>query len=217
MRNLYSLAFVAAVIAASCGSQPSAPATTAAAPGPAPAPHANLAQMMRAIPFPASNLIFDTQTTDPGAPAKPGGEGATAKFSGVYGGWAAVENSGLALAETANLLLVPGRKCQNGRPVPNDREDFKKFTQGLIDAGMSSPIYADPQVRAMREGRVPLGRLGRADDISRAVLWLLSDESEYITGDELLVDGGVTISVIAGLPRPQAVDAVGVTPGNGAH
>ncbi len=88
---------------------------------------------------------------------------------------------------------------------------------GLIDAGMSSPIYADPQVRAMREGRVPLGRLGRADDISRAVLWLLSDESEYITGDELLVDGGVTISVIAGLPRPQAVDAVGVTPGNGAH
>ena len=133
-----SLAFVAAVIAASCGSQPSAPATPAAAPGPAPAPHANLAQMMRAIPFPASNLIFDTQTTDPGAPVKPGGEGATAKFSGVYGGWAAVENSGLALAETANLLLVPGRTCQNGRPVPNDREDFKKFTQGLIDAGMAT-------------------------------------------------------------------------------
>jgi len=88
---------------------------------------------------------------------------------------------------------------------------------GLIDAGMSSPIYADPQVRAMREGRVPLGRLGRADDVSRAVLWLLSDASEYITGDELLVDGGVTMSVIASLPRPQAVDAVGVTTGNGAH
>ena len=81
---------------------------------------------------------------------------------------------------------------------------------GLIDAGMSGPIYADPQVRAMRECRVPLGRLGRADDISRAVLWLLSDASEYITGEEILVDGGVTVSVIAGLPRPQAVDAVGV-------
>lgn len=83
---------------------------------------------------------------------------------------------------------------------------------GLIDAGMSGPIYADPQIRQLREARVPLGRLGRADDISRAVLWLLSDASEYITGEEILVDGGVTISVIAGLPRPQSVDAVGVKP-----
>ena len=60
---------------------------------------------------------------------------------------------------------------------------------------------------------VPLGRLGRSDDIARAVLWLLSEASEYITGEEILVDGGVTISVIAGLPRPQSVDAVGVKPG----
>ena len=56
-------------------------------------------------------------------------------------------------------------------------------------------------------------RLGRSDDIARAVLWLLSEASEYITGEEILVDGGVTISVIAGLPRPQSVDAVGVKPG----
>lgn len=83
---------------------------------------------------------------------------------------------------------------------------------GLIDAGMSEPIYADPQIRALRESRVPAGRLGRADDIARAVLWLLSDASDYITGEEILVDGGVTVSVIAGLPRPQSVDAVGVTP-----
>jgi len=83
---------------------------------------------------------------------------------------------------------------------------------GLIDAGMSEPIYADPQIRALREARVPAGRLGRADDIARAVLWLLSDASEYITGEEILVDGGVTVSVIAGLPRPQSVDAVGVNP-----
>lgn len=83
---------------------------------------------------------------------------------------------------------------------------------GLIDGGMSGPIYADPEIRRLRESRVPLGRLGRTDDVSRAVLWLLSDAAEYITGEEILVDGGVTISVIAGLPRPQSVDAVGVKP-----
>lgn len=131
---------VLAVVSVSCTSQPSAPAAPAAAAGPTPTAHANLAQVMRGIPFPASNLIFDTQTNDPAAAAKPAeaGANATAQFSGVYGGWQAVENSGLAIAETANLLLVPGRKCQNGKPVPNDREDFKKFTQGLIDAGMAA-------------------------------------------------------------------------------
>ena len=80
---------------------------------------------------------------------------------------------------------------------------------GLIDAGMSAPIYADADIRARREGRVPLGRLGRADDVVGAVLWLLSDAAAYVTGQELLVDGGVTMSVIAGLPRPASVDAVG--------
>lgn len=83
---------------------------------------------------------------------------------------------------------------------------------GLIDAGMSEPIYADPEARAARSGRVPLGRLGRADDIADAVSFLVSDRADYITGQELLVDGGVTGSVIAALPRPKSVDGVGVKP-----
>lgn len=80
---------------------------------------------------------------------------------------------------------------------------------GLIDAGMSEPIYADPEIRAARESRVPLGRLGQADDIAEAVLFLGSDKASYITGQNLLVDGGVTMSVISSLPRPAHVDGVG--------
>jgi hypothetical protein len=41
------------------------------------------------------------------------------------------------------------------------------------------------------------------------VLFLLSDAAAYINGTELLVDGGVTSSVIATLPRPRSVDSVG--------
>jgi hypothetical protein len=128
----------ATMMLAACSTQPAVPA---APPIPAPQPHATLAQMMRGIPFPASNIIFDTQSQDPGAQKKAETDtsrGATASFSSVYGGWQAVENNALAISETANLLLVPGRMCENGRPVPLDREDFRKFAAGLADAGKAA-------------------------------------------------------------------------------
>jgi NAD(P)-dependent dehydrogenase (short-subunit alcohol dehydrogenase family) len=80
---------------------------------------------------------------------------------------------------------------------------------GLIDAGMSEPIYADDDTRRARSGAVPLGRLGTGDDVAGAVLFLLSEAAAYITGAELLVDGGVTMSIIGTLPRPRSVDSVG--------
>ena len=80
---------------------------------------------------------------------------------------------------------------------------------GLIDAGMSEPIYADAATRKARESKVPLGRLGTEADICGAVRFLASDDAGYVTGQNLLVDGGVTMSMIANLPRPQSVDTVG--------
>lgn len=81
---------------------------------------------------------------------------------------------------------------------------------GLIDAGMSEPIYADPDIRARRSARVPLRRLGTAAEVADVVLFLLSDGARYINGVELLVDGGVTASVLDSLPRPASVDAIGL-------
>ena len=80
---------------------------------------------------------------------------------------------------------------------------------GLIDAGMSEPIYADPEIRRRRSERVPMGRLGTGADVAAVVLFLLSPAAGYVNGTEILVDGGVTMSVITTLPRPKDVDAVG--------
>ena len=80
---------------------------------------------------------------------------------------------------------------------------------GLIDAGMSEPIYADPEFRERRGSKVPLGRLGTADDVAAVVLFLASPAAAYVTGQNLLVDGGVTSNIIGQLPRPEAVDHVG--------
>jgi len=81
---------------------------------------------------------------------------------------------------------------------------------GLILAGMSDAIYSDPQIREARESKVPLGRLGTPEDIASLVTFLASSESSYITGQNILVDGGVTMSMIANLPRPKSVDKVGM-------
>ena len=72
---------------------------------------------------------------------------------------------------------------------------------GMIDAGMSKPIFENSKVRAVRGGSVPLRALGEASDIAEAVLFLDSEGAKYISGHELVVDGGVSTSVMAHLPR----------------
>lgn len=78
---------------------------------------------------------------------------------------------------------------------------FNSIAPGFIDGGMSTPIYADPKVRAARSKGVPLKRLGTPEDIAYAVLMLDSPSASYITGVDLLVDGGVTHAVLKNLPR----------------
>lgn len=70
---------------------------------------------------------------------------ATDPLASQYGKWEAVENNALALAEVANLLTLPGRKCSNGLDVPINNPDWAKFVQGLRDAGMAA--YAAAQTK----------------------------------------------------------------------
>ncbi len=72
---------------------------------------------------------------------------------------------------------------------------------GFIDAGMSAPFFQDESVREKRTSGVPLGRLGTAADVAHTVLYLASEEAAYITGQEIVIDGGVINSVLAQLPR----------------
>ncbi len=101
--------------------------------------HGNLLQVMRGILFPNSNVIFAAQTQDPGAVKKDADPASSVNpLAGQYGGWQAIENSGLAIAESANLLTVPGRVCGNGKPVPVQNADWQQFVRGLRDAGMAA-------------------------------------------------------------------------------
>ena len=137
-----SVLVVSLLLLGSCSRQPEAP------PAPAAQIQGNLNQVMRGILFPNSNILFDAQDRNPGAEPDPNDPAASAHpFAGTYGGWEAVENASMALYEAANLVQLPGRKCQNGKDVPLEEETFKKGLAALRETSLNA--YKVAQSRNM--------------------------------------------------------------------
>lgn len=103
--------------------------------------HANLNQLMRGVLYPAANVVFFAQADDPGEVKPiPGHDPsmATDPLTSTFGGWLAVENAALGLAEAASLLSLEGRSCSNGVAVPTKDPDWSKFVRELRDAGVGA-------------------------------------------------------------------------------
>lgn len=74
---------------------------------------------------------------------------------------------------------------------------------GMVRTPLTEAVYLDASVRAQREALVPLGRIGQASDIGAAVAWLASPAASYVTGQNLVVDGGISDHMLAMVPgRP---------------
>ena len=102
---------------------------------------ADLNQLMRGVLYPAANVVFFAQAENPGDVKPVPGQDpsmATDPLTSTFGGWQAIENAALALAESANLLVVPGRICSNGAPVPMKDPDWAAFVQKVRDAGLQA-------------------------------------------------------------------------------
>ena len=63
---------------------------------------------------------------------------------------------------------------------------------GFVDSPMTAAAHSIPEVHDLRVGRTPLGRMGTPEDIAAGILYLASDESSFVTGSELVIDGGMT-------------------------
>jgi cytochrome c553 len=105
-----------------------------------------MAQLMRGVLFPSSNLLFNVQSRDPGAPlpARPASNVTSGAFpwadwgAGIYTGWELVDYAAVALAESAPLMLTPGRRCENGKMVPVEDAEWIKFSLELAEAGKAA-------------------------------------------------------------------------------
>jgi NAD(P)-dependent dehydrogenase (short-subunit alcohol dehydrogenase family) len=82
-----------------------------------------------------------------------------------------------------------------------------QVTPGGTKTPIWSPLAPSPDALEALEARIaaatPLGRMGEADEVARAALFLLSDDSAHVTASEIVVDGGVT-GAPAGAPAFRA-------------
>ena len=107
-------------------------------------------------------------------------------IAGILGSWQ--PNAAYGASKAAVRILTKNAALAYAK----DGIRVNSIHPGPIRTPMTDELFSDPKVREARAHRVPLSRVGVPDDIAYGVLFLASDESSYVTGSELVIDGGVT-------------------------
>ena len=126
------------------------------------------------------------------------GSGNIVNISSISGGKHPAIHSGAYAASKAGVVMLSE---QMSLEWGKEGIRVNAISPGFIDAGMSSDHYVDPVERKKREGMVPIQKIGSAEDIANVVMFLLSDDSSYVHGENIVVDGGVMNSVLANIGR----------------
>lgn len=115
------------------------------------------------------------------------GGGAVVNVASVAGMRASPGQANYAASKGAVLALTATLAAELGP----SRVRVNALVPGLIAAGMVARV--DPREIERRRERIPLGRLGEASEVGRAAVFLLSDDASYVTGQSLVVDGGLSL------------------------
>ncbi len=136
------------------------------------------------------------RTARPALSASRGSIVAIASMSGLHPhpGYGAYSPAKAALAMLCRQLAQEW--AQDGTRV-------NAVCPGMIRTPLTEAVYRNPSVAAQRQALVPLARIGRAEDVAAAVAYLASPGASYVTGQNLVVDGGVADHMLALIPgRP---------------
>jgi NAD(P)-dependent dehydrogenase (short-subunit alcohol dehydrogenase family) len=107
---------------------------------------------------------------------------------GGIGAYTAAKGAVMALTKALAVELGPAEITVNA------------LAPGAIDTPLNTDAYT-PEVRRAYEERIPLGRIGSAEDIADAAVFLVSDAARYVTGQQLVVDGGLVVNGTVGHGR----------------
>ena len=114
------------------------------------------------------------------------GGGAIVNISSVAGLVGSANTLAYSASKGAVRLMTKSTAVQHAK----DNIRANSVHPGVMPPMRTSGRTADPEVRAKRMNVIPMRRPGEADEVANAILFLASDESSYITGTELVVDGG---------------------------
>lgn len=115
------------------------------------------------------------------------GGGSIVNISSLAGiGQSAIQEPAYATSKAAVRMLSKVTATQHA----HEKIRCNSLHPGPTDGGMLHRFLPDPAALEQRLKRVPLGRLARIEEITAGVVFLASDESSYMTGSELVIDGG---------------------------
>jgi len=115
------------------------------------------------------------------------GGGSIVNISSVAGiGQSAHQEPAYAASKGAIRIFTKVTASQHAK----DRIRCNSVHPGPVDTEMFHSAFPEPEALERRLQRIPLGRMGTVPEIVTAVLYLASDDSSYITGSELVIDGG---------------------------
>jgi NAD(P)-dependent dehydrogenase (short-subunit alcohol dehydrogenase family) len=98
--------------------------------------------------------------------------------------------SGYGVTKAANAQLARNLAVQWGEAGVR----ANAISPGVIETGFAKPITDDPATAAIRRDRTPLRRFGRVEEVAGAVVWLASPAGAFVTGQNIVIDGGTLIA-----------------------
>lgn len=122
--------------------------------------------------------------------------GSIINIASIAGRYAYPDGAAYGPAKAAVIMLT--KQCAVEWARYNIRANA--ISPGLILTPLSENIYKDEEITETRKKIIPLGRIGLPEDVAHLAVFLASGEASYITGQDILVDGGLTDAVYQKIP-----------------
>lgn len=151
-----------------------------------PVEHTALAEWDEVMAVNARGVFLGTKYAIP--PLRESGGGSIVNISSTTGIVGSSWGSAYGASKAAIRVLTKYTAIQHAR----DGIRANSIHPGPVDTQLIADRIGTPEGRAASIARIPLGRIGTVEDVAYAALFLASDESSFVTGSELIIDGGMT-------------------------